>query len=217
MGGGDALRRISISRFKQCWNLLRTIRDSFTTRANIKRCKTMRARARGPKRVEWRSEIMKSRLTHHFSQFVSVGSNQSNAPHLFAWWMSAQMVANRFKILPLSLYTELRSIVQLTFLQCSSRSILSRKQAVAGVLMLKSVVQRPSSDKCCGWYCWPASQSVAISGSHRGDALCKVKKKTNSLILRRKFTWDFCNCIYTFLFNYSCHVFELRSDPQYPK
>lgn len=57
-----------------------------------------------------------------------------------------------------------------TFLQCSNKSILSRKHVVPGVLIFKSVTQRPSSDKCCAWYCWPASQSTAICGSQRGDA-----------------------------------------------
>lgn len=60
--------------------------------------------------------------------------------------------------------------LMLTFLQCSNKSILSRRHDVAGVLMLKSVTQRPSSDKCCGWNCWPASHNVAICGSHLGVA-----------------------------------------------
>lgn len=74
-------------------------------------------------------------------------------------------------------------------MQCSNRSILSRKHVVAGVLMLKSVVHRPSSDKCCGWYCWPASHNVAICGSHRGDAA--YFDRTNKLKKYFKFYWTF--------------------------
>ena len=68
---------------------------------------------------------------------------------------------------------------QLTFLQCSSKSILSLRQVVPGVLMFKSVVHRPSSDKCWGWYDCPASHSTAICGSQRGDAPCNIKKEEN--------------------------------------
>lgn len=46
-----------------------------------------------------------------------------------------------------------------------------------GVFILKSVVHLPSSDKCCGWYPWPASHNTAICGSHRGEAACKYKLK----------------------------------------
>lgn len=78
-----------------------------------------------------------------------------------------------------------------TFLQCSKRSILSRKHVVAGVLMLKSVAHRPSSDKCCGWYCWPASHNVAICGSHRGDAAClKEKRKSVKFDYLSYFRWE---------------------------
>lgn len=65
----------------------------------------------------------------------------------------------------------------LTFLQCSNRSILSLKHDVPGVLIFKSVVHRPSSDKCCGWNICPASHNTAICGSHRGDAPYLQKKK----------------------------------------
>lgn len=87
----------------------------------------------------------------------------------------------------------------LTFLQCSKRSILSRKHDVAGVLMLKSVTQRPSSDKCCGWNCCPASHNVAICGSHRGVAPWhnenKSQTKINQIIIQIENafvvqTWD---------------------------
>lgn len=61
-------------------------------------------------------------------------------------------------------------IYKLTFLQCSSKSILSRRHVVPGVLIFKSVVHRPSSDKCWGWYCCPASHNTAICGSQRGEA-----------------------------------------------
>lgn len=61
---------------------------------------------------------------------------------------------------------------KLTFLQCSSKSILSRRHVVPGVLIFKSVVHRPSSDKCWGWYCWPASHNTAICGSQRGEVPC---------------------------------------------
>lgn len=72
-----------------------------------------------------------------------------------------------------------------TFLQCSSKSILSLRHVVPGVFMFKSVVHRPSSDKCCGWYDWPASHNTAICGSHRGDAACKCKKRDKIVNFQR--------------------------------
>lgn len=114
----------------------------------------------------WNNEISIVSLIIILNLYIR--NNQSSEPS--PWFIAFIKQTERMRIKDEGCVISVWMGSFLTFLQCSKRSILSRKHVVAGVLMLKSVVQRPSSDKCWGWYCWPASHSVAICGSHRGDA-----------------------------------------------
>lgn len=136
-----------------------------------------------------RSEILKNVFIQGKKHFVSIQFREIS--HLNIFFSNGDDIH-------LYRYNRKKSR-NLTFLQCSKRSILSRKHDVAGVLMLKSVTQRPSSDKCCGWNCCPASHNVAICGSHRGVAPWhnenKSQTKINQIIIQIENafvvqTWD---------------------------
>lgn len=110
-------------------------------------------------------ETLKSTFTRRRSQweidFSLRGRRAIAHGRICEWSTNRSIVPNRMSVF--------------TFLQWSSKSILSRRHVVPAVLIFNAVVHRPSSARCCGWYDWPASQSTAICGSHRGEAACKER------------------------------------------